>query len=114
MNTTEQITSLTLAAVLTGPGIPVAAILIRQVVEYLQWGLAFFANWNARVLVFALTFLLYLAAWIAVGVHDAEGAFAAILTWVGCGMATMGMHELLSDHKVSGLPTLPKATEKDS
>lgn len=109
MPDTNQLVGLTLAAVLTGPGIVPAALLVRQLVEYLQFSLVFFANINARILVFAITAVLYVVAWWAAGVHDLEGAFAAFLVWLACGMATMAAHQLLSEANIG---TQPKATEK--
>lgn len=94
---TEQIATLSLAAVLTGPGIPIAAFVVRQLVEYLRASLSFFANMNGLVLAFVLNAVLYAVAFAFAGVHTADGAFAAFLTWLACGMATKGIHNMLGD-----------------
>ena len=93
----SDIVGLSLAAVLTGPGIPVAALVVRQLVEYLRGSLPFLARVNGLVLAFVLNAALYVVAFSFAGQHTAEGAFAAVLVWLAAGMATKGAHNMLGD-----------------
>ena|SRR3990167_3982151 len=93
----NDIVGLSLALVLTGPGMLPASFLVRQLVEYLRGSLPFLANVNGLALAFVLNAVLYAAAWAFVGQHTPEGAFAAVLVWLGAGVMTKGVHAGLGD-----------------
>jgi len=99
-----DIVGLSLAAVLTGPGVLPASIVVRQLVEYLRGSLPFLASVNGLALAFVINAILYAVAWWFVGAHTPEGAFAAFLIWLGAGVMTKGVHAGLGDHL-----TVPKA-----
>jgi hypothetical protein len=97
MTDPTQLVGLSLALVLTGPGMLPASFFVRQLVEYLRGSLPLLANVNGLLLAFILNAILYAAAWVFVGSHTPEGAFASVLVWLGAGVMTKGVHDGLGD-----------------
>lgn len=90
----EQVYALTLAAVLTGPAIPIVAVIVQQLVDYFKAIIAP-REFNGLIATAIATAAIYVFAYVAVGVYTAESLFQAFLVWLGCAMATVGAHRAL-------------------
>lgn len=90
--------NLTLAALFTAGGAVAAAAVIRQLIEVLKVAFpAIDARISGAGMAFVLSLVLYGLAWAAVGSRDAEGIFLAVLSWIACAVAAVGINSTV-DH----------------
>lgn len=86
---------LTLAGMLTVPGVAAGAVFVTTLVALLKN--VFSPYWsaldqNGALLAFILSAILYLLAGIATGAGTLEAAFAVFVAWVTCACAAIGVN----------------------
>jgi hypothetical protein len=83
---------LTVAALFTVPGALAAAAIIRQLIEIIKTAApAIDARFSGALQAFVLSFVLYLFAAIAYPVQGADGILLALVSWIGCATAAIGI-----------------------
>lgn len=84
--------SLTVASLFTAAGAGIAALVIRQLVQVLKAVLPPLDSAVSGALqAFILSALLYVLAAIALPVNGADGVLNAIVTWLTCASAAIGI-----------------------
>jgi hypothetical protein len=84
--------AITVAALFTVAGAAAAALIIRQLVELLKAVIpALDAKVSGALQAFVLSAALYLFAAIALPVQGADGVLLAIVSWLGCATAAVGI-----------------------
>lgn len=85
-------TVITVASLFTAAGAGVAALLIRQIVELLKAVLPRLdAAVSGALQAFVLSAALYVFAAIALPVSGADGVLLAIVSWLTCAVAAVGI-----------------------
>jgi hypothetical protein len=88
--------SLTLDALFTAAGAVAAAAVVRQLIELLKAAVpALGAKVSGAAQAFAFSAVLYVLAFLAVGPFTPDGIFMAILAWIGCATAAIGINSSL-------------------
>ena len=88
-----DLTGITLASILTIPGALGAALVVTLLTEIIKnaWP-TIDARFSGALIATALTVALYAFAYLAVGIHTAEGFFAAFLAWITATLSSIGIH----------------------
>lgn len=93
-------TTLTLVALFTAGGAVAAAAVVRQLIELLKVAIPVIdARVSGAALSFVLSAVLYVLAFVAVGTHTPDGAFAAFLSWLACATAAVGINSTVDHYR---------------